>query len=141
MARLRNLRTGDIVAGDVEKANSLWRRFTGFLTYGTIRPDRGLWFDNCSAIHTIGMRERIDAIFLAKDGRVMRVNYSVAPYRLAVICAGARAVVELGAAPAEQRDLQVGDLLALDPSPGRSIEDADEAGVIVRPERNAGVGA
>ena len=87
VARLRNLRTGNIVAGDVEKANSLWRRFTGFLTYGKICPDRGLWFDNCSAIHTIGMRERIDAVFLAKDGRVMRINYSVAPNRLAVICA------------------------------------------------------
>ena len=53
------------------------------------------------------------------------------------MCAGARAVVELGAAPAERRDILVGDLLALDPL----IEDADEAGVIVGPERNAGVGA
>ena len=137
MARLRNLRTGNIVAGDVEKADSLWRRFTGFLAYGEIRPDRGLWFDNCSAIHTIGMRERIDAVFLARSGRVMRINYSVAPNRLAVMCAGARAVVELGAAPAQRRDILVGDLLALDPL----IEDANEAGVIVGPERNAGVGA
>lgn len=114
MARLRNLRTGNVVANDVEKANSLWRRFTGFLTYGKIHPDRGLWFDNCSAIHTIGMRKRIDAVFLAKDSRVMRINYSIAPYRLAVICAGARTVVELGAAPAEQRDLLVGDVLTLE---------------------------
>ena len=114
MGRLRNLRTGNIVAGDVEKANSPWRRFTGFLAFGKIRPDRGLWFDNCAASHTIGMRERIDAFFLAKDGRVMRSNYSVAPYRFAVICVGARAVIELGAAAAERRDLLVGDLLALE---------------------------
>jgi uncharacterized protein len=112
--RLRNLRTGNAVADDVEKANSLWRRFTGFLTYGKIRPDRGLWFDNCSAIHTIGMRERIDALFLAKDGRVMRIDYSVAPNRIAVICPGARAVVELGAAPVRRSDVLVGDLLALE---------------------------
>jgi uncharacterized membrane protein (UPF0127 family) len=103
-----------VVAGDVEKASSLWRRFTGFLTYGKIHPDRGLWFDNCSAIHTIGMREHIDAVFLAKDGSVMRIDYSVAPYRLAIMCAGARAVVELGAAPAERRDLLLGDQLTLD---------------------------
>jgi uncharacterized membrane protein (UPF0127 family) len=94
-----------VVADDVEKANSLWRRFTGFLTYGKIHPDRGLWFDNCSAIHTIGMREHIDAVFLAKDGSVMRI---------AIMCAGARAVVELGAAPAERRDLLLGDQLTLD---------------------------
>ncbi|MGC9993560.1 MAG: DUF192 domain-containing protein [Candidatus Cybelea sp.] len=103
-----------MVADDVGKANSLWRRFTGFLTYAKIRPDQGLWFDNCSAIHTIGMRERIDVVFLAKDGRVMRINYSTAPYRLAVTCAGARAVIELGAAPTKRRDLLVGDLLALE---------------------------
>jgi hypothetical protein len=114
VGRLRNYRTGNIVAGDVKKANSLWLRFTGFLTYGKICPDQGLWFDNCSAIHTIGMRERIDAVFLAKDGHVMRINYSIAPYRLAVVCAGARAVIELGAAPAEHRDILVGDLLALE---------------------------
>ncbi|MFY9739600.1 MAG: DUF192 domain-containing protein [Candidatus Cybelea sp.] len=114
MAHLRNLRTGNIVAGDVEQAHSLWRRFTGFLAYGEIRPDRGLWFGNCSAIHTVGMRERIDAIFLAKDNRVMRIDYSVAPYRLAVMCAGARAVIELGAAPAERRDLRIGDQLTLE---------------------------
>jgi hypothetical protein len=114
VARLKNLRTGNIIAGDVRKANSLWLRFTGFLTYGKIRSDQGLWFDNCSAIHTIGMRERIDAVFLAKDDRVMRIEYSVAPYRLAVVCACARAVVELGAAPLEQRDVFVGDQLALE---------------------------
>lgn len=114
MALLRNLRTGNIVAGDVEKANSLWLRFTGFLSYGKIRPDQGLWFDKCSAIHTIGMRERIDVVFLAKDDRVMRIDYSVLPYRLAVMCAGARTVIELGAAPAKRRDLLVGDPLALE---------------------------
>ena len=114
VARLRNLRTGNVVAEDVKKADSLWLRFTGFLTCGKIGPDQGLWFDNCSAIHTIGMRERIDAVFLAKDHRVMRVNYSVPPYRLVVICGGARAVIELGAAPAERRDLLVGDVLALE---------------------------
>ena len=53
----------------------------------------------------------------------MRIDYSVAPNRLAVMCAGARAVVELGAAPAQRRDILVGDLLALDPL----VEDADEA--------------
>ena len=110
MARLRNLRTGRVVAENVEKANSVWRRFSGLLTYAKIRADQGLWFDNCWAIHTIGMRDRIDVIFLAKDSHIMRVEYSVPPNRLAVMCAGARAIVELGAAGSEQRDLLIGDL-------------------------------
>lgn len=113
MARLRNLRSGSIVAGDVEKATSVWRRLSGFLGYGTIGADQGLWFDNCKLIHTVGMRARVDIIFLAKDGRIRRIEYSVPPYRV-VFCIGARAIVELGAASPEQRDLLCGDRLALE---------------------------
>jgi uncharacterized protein len=114
VARLRNLRTGRVVADNVEKANSLWRRFSGFLPYAKIDADQGLWFDNCWAIHTIGMRDRIDVIFLTKENRIMRVDYAVPPNRLAVMCAGARAIVELGAAGPDLRDLLIGDCLALE---------------------------
>jgi uncharacterized membrane protein (UPF0127 family) len=114
VARLRNARTGSIVAGNVEKARSVWRRLSGFLPYRTIPPDRGLWFDNCSAIHTLGMRSRIDAVFLSKDHRVMKVRYSVPRHRLAVGCAGAHVVIELGEAAPAKRDIFIGDRLALE---------------------------
>jgi uncharacterized protein len=114
VARLRNVRSGSVVANNVEKADSWWRRLTGFLPMGEIRADDGIWFDKCSAIHTIGMRKRIDAIFLSADHRVMRVRYSVPRHRLLVACPGAHAVVELGAAFPARRDLLVGDQLALE---------------------------
>lgn len=79
-----------------------------------IHADDGLWFDRCNVIHTIGMRSRIDAIFLSKDHRVMKIRYSVPQHRLAVGCPGAHAVVELGAAFPARRDLLIGDLLALE---------------------------
>ena len=110
---MRNLRTGAIVAEDVAKADTLWRRFSGLLTYREVSSDQGLWFDNCWAIHTLGMRARIDALFLAKDHRVIKIRYAVPPQRPAVLCAGARVVVELGAA-SEQRDLRIGDQLTLE---------------------------
>jgi uncharacterized protein len=113
VARLRNLRTGEIVAEEVEKADTIWRRLAGLLTYGKIRTDQGMWFDNCWAIHTIGMRNRIDALFLAKDHRIIRIRYSVPPQRPAVFCAGAKVVVELGAA-SKPRDLLIGDRLTLE---------------------------
>jgi uncharacterized membrane protein (UPF0127 family) len=114
VGRLRNLRSGSIVAENVEKATSVWRRLSGFLLYNTIHAGEGLWFDNCQAIHTIGMRARVDLIFLAKDDRILRIEYSVPPNRLAVICAGACAVVELGAVSPQQRDIRPGDRLALE---------------------------
>lgn len=79
-----------------------------------IRADDGLWFDRCNVIHTIGMRARIDAIFLSKDHRVMQIRYSVPRHRFAVGCRGAHAVVELGAAFPARRDLLIGDRLALE---------------------------
>jgi uncharacterized membrane protein (UPF0127 family) len=113
VARLRNLRTGEIVAEEVEKADTIWRRLSGLLAYGKIRSDQGMWFDNCWAIHTIGMRNRIDALFLTKDHRIIKIRYSVPPQRPVVLCAGAKVVVELGAACA-RRDLRVGDRLMLE---------------------------
>jgi uncharacterized protein len=74
----------------------------------------GLWFDRCSVIHTVGMRCRIDAIFLSADHRVIRVRYSVPRHRLIVACPGASAVVELGEAFPARRDLLTGDQLALE---------------------------
>ena len=111
--RLRNLRTGAIVAENVERARS-WRRLSGFLTYGSVAPDDGLWFDRCNTIHTLGMRGTIDAIFLDKDDRVLAIHYSVPRHRLAVGHCGARAVVELGAAASPNREVRIGDRLALE---------------------------
>jgi uncharacterized membrane protein (UPF0127 family) len=110
---LRNLRTGAIVAADVARADSLWRHLSGLIPYGTVASDQGMWFDNCWAIHTIGMRQTIDVLFLAKDHGVLKIHYAVPPYRPAVVCAGAKVVVELGAS-AERRDVRVGDRLTLE---------------------------
>jgi uncharacterized protein len=108
------MRSGCTVAHNVEKADSWWRRLSGLLPMSKIRPDDGLWFDRCSVIHTIGMRCQVDAIFLSKDHRVMRVRYSVPRHRLVVACPGASAVVELGEASPARRDLLIGDKLALE---------------------------
>ena len=113
MARLLNITTGSVIAGNVERAEGLWRRMMGLIPYRKIGPDDGMWFDNCSAVHTIAMRERIDVIFLDKGGRVLRIEHSVAGFRLALTCAGARTVVELGEAKSRIRDLLAGDKLVL----------------------------
>jgi uncharacterized membrane protein (UPF0127 family) len=113
MARLRNVRTGETVAEAVEKADTIWRRLTGLLPYGKIGSHQGMWFDNCWTIHTIGMRDSIDVLFLTKNHCILKILYAVSPQRPVVLCAGAKVVVELGAA-SEQRDLRIGDRLTLE---------------------------
>jgi uncharacterized membrane protein (UPF0127 family) len=114
MPTLRNLTTGKIVARDVARAEGFVVRILGLIPWVRINPEQGLWFDRCMAVHTLGMRDRIDVIFLDKSHRVLRVARSVPQHRLAIACPGASAVVELGEASAQGRDLLAGDELVLE---------------------------
>ncbi len=112
--RLRNLTTGDVVATNVAYARSWWQRLSGLLHHSTISPDDGMWFDKCSAIHTVGMRFTIDAIFLDEERRVIGIRHSVPPNQVVVRHARAHAVVELGATEPGCRPLALGDRLGLE---------------------------
>ncbi len=114
MALLRNATTGEVIAANVRAANSWWDRFAGFIPQRVVEPDDGLWFDRCWAIHTLGMRAQIDVIFLDARDCVMRTACAVPQHRLAVVCPGARSVVELGTGALDGRDVLAGDRLFLE---------------------------
>jgi uncharacterized membrane protein (UPF0127 family) len=114
MATLRNATTGRIVASKVKRAAHWWERMVGLLPKRHIGPEEGMFFDDCDAVHTVGMRAPIDIIFLDESSRVLRIVPSVPGMRFAVGCHGARAVVELGEGVSIGRDLLVGDQLALE---------------------------
>lgn len=111
---LRNATTGEILAANVRYADSWWARLAGFIPRRVIAPDDGLWFRNCWVIHTLGMRARIDLIFLDGENRILRTQRRVRLNHPAIGCAGARNVIELGAGALEGRDLLAGDRLALE---------------------------
>ena len=110
---LKNTSTGSIVATRVDRAVSFLQRAVGLLARPQVRPDEGLWIERCNAIHTIGMRSSIDVIFVDEVGRVMRVIPRVEPFKLALTCRKAKAVIELGAGTLEDHDVLVGDRLEL----------------------------
>ena len=114
MAVLLNATTGQIIAENVQYADTWWRRLAGFIPRREIEPDDGLWFRDCWAIHTLGMRARIDVIFLDEHARVMRTRRDVKLQRPFVSCFGACNVVELGAGALDGRDLLAGDKLRLE---------------------------
>jgi uncharacterized membrane protein (UPF0127 family) len=111
---LRNSTTGQVLASNVRYADTWWERIAGFIPHRVVAPDDGLWFRNCWAIHTLGMRAQLDVIFLDKDGCVVRADRKVAKQRPAIACVGARSVVELGAGALEGRDVLAGDRLILE---------------------------
>jgi uncharacterized membrane protein (UPF0127 family) len=47
----------------------------------------------CNSVHTFGMRFALDLVWLGRNGRVVRVDHGVAPWRMK-LCVRARSVVE-----------------------------------------------
>jgi uncharacterized membrane protein (UPF0127 family) len=110
---LRNATSGAIIATRVGWANSFLVRAIGLLAHAQVRPDEGLWFDRCSAIHTLGMRTPIDVIFVDRDNVVIRLCPNVAAWQWAVVCRRARGVIELGCGALRGADIAPGDRLEL----------------------------
>ena len=101
------------LASSVEAAVDSDSRRRGLLGRETLAPDTALVIAPCGAIHTVGMRFAIDAIFTARDGRVLKIVRAIAPRRVAA-CLGAFAVVEMAAHEADRHQVRVGDHLRIE---------------------------
>jgi uncharacterized membrane protein (UPF0127 family) len=110
---LRNASTGAAIAA-VARAQNYWERLAGLLRSSNVALSDGIWLEPCSAIHTIGMRARIDIIFLDRHGTVLRTHDDVPPNRLAVFCPRAHITVELGAGTLARSTVRLGDRLHLE---------------------------
>jgi uncharacterized membrane protein (UPF0127 family) len=112
--QIRNATTGEVVAANVKKAIGWYERMVGLIPRKRVDPSEGVWFEDCSIIHTVGMQTRIDVIFLDKEQRVLRTICAVPQNRIAVGCYGAHSVVELGSGTLDQCDVLLGDRLELE---------------------------
>jgi hypothetical protein len=108
--------TGRVLAARVRRADGWLERTLGFLPRSAVEPDEGLWFAHTHAVHTLGMRIALDVVFLARDGRVLRVAAAVPPGRWQVGDRRADAVAEFGAGFAAASGLTAGMVLELRPA-------------------------
>jgi uncharacterized protein len=113
MPLLRNSTTNTIVATRIDRLTGFLQRAVGLLARSRVQHDEGVWITPCRAIHTIGMRDTIDVIFVDREDRVLRVDHDVAPNRLWLMCRQASGVIELGGGALSGIDVLRGDLLEL----------------------------
>jgi uncharacterized membrane protein (UPF0127 family) len=106
------LSEGGIVCSHCVVADSPLVRMRGLLGRRALSSDEGILLRPAGSVHTFFMRFAIDVVFLDRDGRVVRVADSVAPWRTAA-ARGARAVLELRAGEAARRGVAVGDVLVV----------------------------
>lgn len=107
---LRRTADGLVLASAVELARDSASRNRGLLGRDGLPADTALVIAPCSAVHTFGMRFRIDVIFTARDGRVVKIAHDVGPRRLAIAW-GAFAAIEMAAGEARRHGINVGDRL------------------------------
>ena len=74
-------------------ARSYRERRRGLAKMAPLPDDHGLRILKCNSIHTFGMRFPLDLVWLARGGRILRVDRDVRPGRMKA-CLLARSVVE-----------------------------------------------
>jgi hypothetical protein len=110
-----NVTRGTILATRVRIAGSSAERRRGLLKTESMQPGDGLWIAPCEAIHTVGMRWKIDVAFLDRTHRVRKIVRGLCPWRIA-ICFPATSVLELPAGTLDPTRTEIGDFLVFHPS-------------------------
>jgi uncharacterized protein len=87
-------------------------RMMGLLGRRGLHDGEGLLMQPAASIHTFFMRFPIDAVFLDRELRVIKVVHDLRPWRAAA-ARRARAVLELGAGEAARLGLTPGALLSV----------------------------
>ena len=101
------------VGDHVRVARSLVDRTVGLLGTAELAAGEGLWIEGAPSIHMFFMRYPIDAVFVAKDGRVTKVVEHLKPWRVVWWARGARDCLELPIGAVAASGTRVGDRLRL----------------------------
>ncbi len=111
---LRDAETGQIIAANVERADTFAKRAIGLIGRRSLAEDAALWLEPCNGIHTFGMRFAIDALYLDRAGVALRVLRNIRPNRICLPMRAVRVTVEFPAGTLAARGVEAGRRYALD---------------------------
>jgi len=101
---------GSIVCERCVLADTALARMRGLLGRSELPSGQGILLKPASSVHMAFMRFPIDAVFLDRDLRVVKVASDLRPWRAAA-SRGAKAVLEIPAGEAQRRGVTAGDRL------------------------------
>lgn len=114
--RLVDPGSGRVLAEQVEVADNVLARGLGLMFRKTLPAGHALWIDPCNGIHMFWMNFAIDALFLDRAQRVVKVYRRLGRWRVVPLVLGARSVVELPAGALDGVELPKGHQLAITPA-------------------------
>lgn len=109
---LMNARTSQVIAKDVELADTRATRRKGLLGRGGLDPGAALIIRPCFSVHTAFMRFPIDVLFVDRAGTVVKIVRNLEAWRIAGAW-GAHAAIELAAGAIPDGAVEAGDRLYL----------------------------
>lgn len=101
------------IAERAEIAQSFLAKAVGLLGRSSISEGTGLVLSSTNSIHMFFMRFAIDALFIDKDGNVIKVLHSLKPWRISPIVWQAYHCIELPSETARMTLTKEGDQIAL----------------------------
>lgn len=105
-----------VVVSRLSVADSMLARMKGLLGKRGLADDEGLWISPCNSIHMFFMRFAIDAVFVDRQLRVVRIVENLRPWRMARGGSRAHSVFELRAGRARVAQIERGMTLRMDAS-------------------------
>ena len=113
--RLRNRRTGEVLADRLLPALDSASRKTGLLKHTALGDGEAMIIAPSNAVHTWFMKFDLDLLFVGRDGRVVKTRAGVKPWRMSAALR-AFAVIEMRAGTLAERDTRPGDVLEVVPA-------------------------
>lgn len=117
--RAVNRTRGTIVCKNLEDAGGLAGQSRGLLGRNRLDPGSGMLFENGKFtpfmwMHMFFMKFAIDIVFLGRDGRVLKINADLRPWRVSSVVFGARRALELEVGAVASSGTRVGDIIAIE---------------------------
>jgi uncharacterized protein len=112
--RAINRTRGTLICGRLETAGGIAGKGRGLLGRQRLEADQGMLFEAGRIepfmwMHMFFMRFPIDIVFLDRNGRVLRIDHGLRPWRVSSMVFGARRALELAAGAAAAAKTEVGD--------------------------------
>jgi uncharacterized protein len=101
----------EIIVTDLIEARNLFSRSFGLIFKKKLADRQGLLIKKCKSIHTIGMRYRIDTVFLDKSNRVIAIYCNLRPFIITPFLKDSFSVLEVRAGLIEKTTLKVTDMI------------------------------